>query len=321
MERDARRVSELRAGGTDVQDRFRRQLLKGPFRDLAPTAERTAIASGPTGARIGALVRLQTIANDPRLIRSYPAFAAAAGDLATPQVRAVATCGGALLQRSRCWYYRQPAFDCYRKGGDACPARGGDHRYGVVIDLGPCIAAHPATMGVALAAYDGVVETESGRMLTTNELYGDGRDPSRDHQLDDDEVLAAVILPPPSRDERGAYKRAISRALAEWPLVEVAVRLQVEDDRIVRAAVAAGAVANIPIRVAAVENALLGRRTADAPAASEATHVDGRVIPDMAYKLDLLKVLIGDVITAAVSADRTAAAPTTFAPALAWVVD
>lgn len=301
-------TSEFRAGATDVQDRYRRRLTSGPFVDLVPTPANTSIA-WDGGARIGALVRLQAIALDPALGRAYPAFTAAAGGLATPQIRAIATCGGALLQRSRCWYYRQPAFDCYRKGGTSCPARAGDHRFGAAIDLGPCVWSHPATMGVPLAAYGGLVETEAGRRLSVSELYGDGTDPSCDHHLLPGEVLAAVILPTPGPDERGAYKRAVGRELAEWPLVEVAVRLQVEGDRIAVAGVAAGAVANIPLRLPAVERALVGARLADATRAAEAAHVPGSVLPGMGFKLDLLRALVADVISEAIAGSTLPPAP------------
>jgi xanthine dehydrogenase YagS FAD-binding subunit len=311
--------SELRAGATDVQDRYRLQLASGPFIDLLPTRANTSIA-WDGGARIGALVRLQAIALDPALRRAYPAFSAAAGGLATPQIRAVATAGGALLQRSRCWYYRQTTFDCFRKGGTSCPARLGDHRFGAAIDLGPCVSSHPATMGVALAAYDGLVETEGGRRLSVGELYGDGTDPSCDHHLPAGDVLAAVILPPPGSDERGAYKRAIGRELSEWPLVEVAVRLQVAGDRIIGAGMAAGAVANIPLRLAAVERALVGARLADAPRAAEAATVTGAVLPGMAFKLDLLRALVADVISEAIAGGASPPAPQDHA-VLPWKVN
>ena len=74
-----------------------------------------------------------------------------------------------------------------------------------------------------------------------------------------DETLTGVHLPPPIPGERGAYVRAISRARAEWPLAEAAVRMLVEQGRIVLAAVAVGGVAPVPLRLPAVENALAGR--------------------------------------------------------------
>ena len=97
---------------------------------------------------------IAAIAADARLTAAYPGIAAAVAGLATPQIRRVATLGGNLAQRSRCWYFRNPRIDCLKKGGSACPAREGNHLYGVAFDLGPCVAPHPSTMATALMAYD-----------------------------------------------------------------------------------------------------------------------------------------------------------------------
>jgi len=75
--------------------------------------------------------------------RAYPGLTAAAGGLATPQIRGVGTIGGNLAQRNRCWYYRNPHTPCLNKGGAVCPAREGNHLYGVIFDRGPCVAPHP----------------------------------------------------------------------------------------------------------------------------------------------------------------------------------
>src|SRR5450755_5183827 len=87
--------------------------------------------------RIGACTTIAAIAADTRIGGAYPGVAAAAGGLATPQIRHLATLGGNLAQRSRCWYYRNPHIACLKKGGNECPAREGNHLYGVVFDLGP----------------------------------------------------------------------------------------------------------------------------------------------------------------------------------------
>jgi xanthine dehydrogenase YagS FAD-binding subunit len=83
-------------------------------------------------------VTLARLAGDAQIRVGYPALAEAAGTMATPQLRRMATVGGNLLQHNRCWYYRNPATRCLRKGGTDCPARLGNHRYGVVFDLGAC---------------------------------------------------------------------------------------------------------------------------------------------------------------------------------------
>ena len=191
---------------------------------------------------------------------AYPGLAVSAGALATPQIRAAGTLGGNLLQRNRCWYFRNPQTDCLKKGGDTCPARAGNHLYGVCFDLGPCVAPHPSTLAMALLAHDAEVEVHGRGTRPIEALYGDGTDGRHDHLLTNGELLTAVLMPAPVTGERAAYFRAIGRALAEWPLVEAMARLALADDGTISfARVAVGGVAPIPLRLERVEDALRGR--------------------------------------------------------------
>jgi CO/xanthine dehydrogenase FAD-binding subunit len=118
------REAEFRASGTDLSERRRSGVSLGALIDILPTPDMTGIAWDATGAaRIGASTSIAAIAGDARLAAAYPGIAAAAAGLATPQIRRLATLGGNLAQRTRCWYYRNPHIDCLKKGGAACPAR------------------------------------------------------------------------------------------------------------------------------------------------------------------------------------------------------
>ncbi len=122
---------ELRAYGTDIMTRAAR-----PGRPARHPALR-GITWRPDGsARIGALTTIADLLADDRLTAAYPALAATAAAVATPQIRNVATVGGNLLQRNRCWYPRN-SLTCHQTGGDTCPARDGAHLYSAVIDQGP----------------------------------------------------------------------------------------------------------------------------------------------------------------------------------------
>ena len=111
-------MSEFRAAGTDLSERRRTGVSRGPIVDLVASTETTGIVWGSDGAaRIGASTSIATIAADAQIARAYPGLAAAAGGLATPQIRHLATVGGNLAQRSRCWYFRNPHFYCFKKGG------------------------------------------------------------------------------------------------------------------------------------------------------------------------------------------------------------
>jgi xanthine dehydrogenase YagS FAD-binding subunit len=290
-------VAEFRAAGTDLSERRRRGVSRGPLIDIA-SGER-GISWGEDGAAaLGALTTIAAIAADPRLGAAYPGIAASAKGLATPQVRHLATLGGNLAQRSRCWYFRNPHIDCLKKGGSTCPARSGNHLYGVAFDLGPCVAPHPSTMAAALLAYDARITTDRRDGLTIAELLGDGSNGRADHALPPGEMITKIVLPAPLIGERAAYKRAISRTHAEWPLVEVCVRVGIVDGKFQLVRLAAGGIAPVPLRLTACESMLQGKPAiaeAIAESAKQATS-GAKPLPMTTYKLDLLEGLVRDLL-------------------------
>ncbi|HEY1453426.1 MAG TPA: FAD binding domain-containing protein [Roseiarcus sp.] len=291
--------AEFRASGTDLSERRRSGVSRGPLVDISPSPHMIGTAWDAAGAaRIGASTSIAAIAADARLAAAYPGVAAAAGGLATPQIRHLATLGGNLAQRSRCWYYRNPHIACLKKGGDSCPARDGNHLYGVVFDLGPCVAPHPSTMATALSAYEAKVATNQRRGLGIELLLGDGSNGAADHALEQGEMIEAVELAPPLAGERAAYKRAISRAYAEWPLVEVVVRAVVEKGAFRFVRLTAGGVAPVPVRLHAAEAATQGAPVSAATiaAAARAAAAGAKPLPMTAYKLDLLSGLVQDLL-------------------------
>ncbi len=292
-------VPELRAAGTDLSERRRSGVSRGAVADIEPAAEMLQIAWNAGGAAtIGASVSIAQIAADKRIAAAYPGIAAAADGLATPQIRHLATLGGNLAQRSRCWYFRNPHIACLKKGGATCPARAGNHLYGVAFDLGPCVAPHPSTMAAALMAYDAFVSTDRRRNLTLAALMGDGSDGSVDSSLSLGEMITEITLPPPVINERALYKRAISRVHAEWPLAELVLRLVVVDGAVQFVRMAAGGVAPVPLRLGTAEAALLGQPLTATSIASAATAAitDAKPLPMTTYKLELLSGLVQDML-------------------------
>jgi xanthine dehydrogenase YagS FAD-binding subunit len=289
---------EFRAAGTDLSERRRSGVSRGPLIDIASAGD-SGIAWGEDGrAAIGAFATIAAVANDARIAKTYPGIAAAAQGLATPQVRHVATIGGNLAQRSRCWYFRNPHIDCLKKGGTDCPARSGNHLYGVAFDLGPCVAPHPSTMATALLAYDATIVTDRRSDLSMADLLGDGSNGSADHLLPSGEMIKTIALKIPLRGERAAYQRAISRSYAEWPLVEVCARAVVTDGVFEFVRLTAGGIAPVPLRLIAAEAALQGKPAtpaAIADAASKAT-AGAKPLPMTGYKLDLLRGLVRDLL-------------------------
>jgi xanthine dehydrogenase YagS FAD-binding subunit len=292
---------EVRAGGTDLQERRAMGVSKGDLRDLRDVAGLETIGDGDggDGVAVGARATVAAVASHPLLAR-YPALQAAAGGLATPQIRAVATVGGNLLQEVRCWYYRNPDTRCLKRGGATCLAREGDNLYSACFDLGPCVAPHPSTLGAALLAYEATADIFPTGPRSIEALFGDGSDPTRTHTLSQHEILTSVRLPKAMAGERGV--RAISRARAEWSLVEVVVRLVVDDDRRIRfARVAMGGVANIPLRLRAVEERLTGS-LADQVTFEDAGRI-GRAgatpLRRTGYKVDLIAATIVETLETA----------------------
>ncbi|MCK1638386.1 FAD binding domain-containing protein [Bradyrhizobium sp. 157] len=292
-------AGEFRAAGTDLSERRRSGVSTGPLIDIVAAPDMIGMHWPPDGSlRLGAFTTIAAIAADARLAAAYPGIAASAQALATPQVRHLATLGGNLAQRSRCWYYRNPHIACLKKGGPDCPARPGNHLYHVAFDLGPCVAPHPSTMAAALLAYDAKVTTDRRSSLTIGDLLGDGSNGAADNALQPGEMIKSVTLPSPLQDERALYKRAISRTHAEWPLVEVCARVVVKDGAFQFIRLAAGGIAPVPLRLAAAEAALQGKAafaSAIAEAAQQASS-GAKPLPMTGYKLDLLTGVVQDLL-------------------------
>jgi xanthine dehydrogenase YagS FAD-binding subunit len=290
---------EFRAAGTDLSERRRSGVSRGPLIDIKTSPDTIGMNWGADGAlRIGAFTTIAAIAADARIIEAYPGLAAAALGLATPQIRHLATIGGNLAQRSRCWYFRNPHIACLKKGGADCPARSGNHLYSVAFDLGPCVAPHPSTMAAALLAYEATIITDRRSGLTIGELLGDGSNGAADNMLLSGEMIRAVQLPPPLQDERALYKRAISRSHAEWPLVEVCARAVVSAGAFQFIRITAGGIAPIPLRLSAAEAALQGAPANPATIANAAKQAiaGAKPLPMTGYKLDLLCGVVHDLL-------------------------
>ena len=192
LEEATQAKGEFRAGGTDLTERRNLGIATGDLVDLRDLPGLDKVERGDGGTlKIGARVTIAELARSKEVREGYPGLAAAAASLATPQIRAVGTLGGNLLQRTRCWYFRSVEAKCLKKGGVKCWARAGDHLFHACFDLGPCASVHPSTLGMALMAYDASVEVAGGKARSVAELYGDGSDPRRDHALEDG-ALAGV---------------------------------------------------------------------------------------------------------------------------------
>src|SRR5262245_51594035 len=199
--------SELKAGGVDLLDRMKEGLdSPATVVSIARVPNLDAIAVGPP-ARIGAMATLSSIAAHPGVKKAYPALAAAAAGAATPQIRNMATLGGNLCQKPRCWYYRLEEFDCRKKGGKECFALEGENRFHAIFDTDlTCCCIHPSATGTALLAYGAsldVVGPKGTRRLPIDQFFHRPvTDPTRENTLAAGEIVAAVAIPAPAAGSR-----------------------------------------------------------------------------------------------------------------------
>ncbi|MDQ4078580.1 MAG: FAD binding domain-containing protein, partial [Chloroflexota bacterium] len=132
--------TELLAGGTDLLTLMKEDIA-APER-LVDIKRLDALPSGieeaDAGVTLGALTTLTEIETDALIQERYPLLSEAASSAATPQLRNMATLGGNLLQRPRCWYFRSPLFHCWLKGGDECQAKDGQNQLHALFGGGPC---------------------------------------------------------------------------------------------------------------------------------------------------------------------------------------
>ena len=297
------------AGGTNLLD-----LMKGGIEAPArivdinrlPLAEVADATDG--GLAIGALVRNSDLANHPRVRRDYPLLAQALLAGATPQLRNMASVGGNLLQRTRCYYFADTAFPACNKRnpGSGCGARQGHQRIHAILGASEaCIAVHPSDMCVALAALDATVVAQSQRgerrieMTRFHRLPGDT--PWRDTELADDELITAVLLPPPRFRRHAYYLKLRDRASYAFALVSAAVALDVDDGVVRSARIAMGGVAHKPWRAVDAEARLAGQRADDgAFAAAARMALAGAVpLPGNAFKVDLGQRAVARALTLA----------------------
>ena len=151
---------------------------------------------------------------------------------------------------------------------------------------------------MALLCYETEIELADGRRGSTQQLLGDGVDPSRDNTLEHGEVISAVHIDAPWANEHGAYFRSISRFEAEWPLVECVVRASIVDDAIAQVALALGGIATVPLRMSAAETQLVGSSLDDdtIAAVAAACTAGATPLPETGYKVDLIVATVTETL-------------------------
>jgi xanthine dehydrogenase YagS FAD-binding subunit len=287
------------AGGTNLVD-LMKQGVEQPAHLIDVTRLPLAdIEEHAGGVRIGALARNSDVASHPLIRQRYPVLSEALLSGASAQLRNMATVGGNLLQRTRCYYFTDPSFaECNkRRPGSGCAARLGYTRIHAILGASEqCIATHPSDMAVALAALDAVVEVvgpDGEREIPIGDFHRlPGTTPEVETELRPGELITAVRLPPLAFASRSHYLKVRDRHSFTFALVSVAAALDLDGGGAIREArLALGGVAPKPWRVPDAERALVGRRPEVGAfgAAADALLRGAQPYRDNAFKVELAR--------------------------------
>lgn len=286
------------AGGTNLLDLMKLQVeTPETLIDISrlPLTEIEEREDG--GLTIGALVPNSDLAADPRVIERYPVLSRALLAGASGQLRNKASTGGNLLQRTRCYYFYDPATPCNkREPGSGCSAIGGENRILAVLGTSDqCIATHPSDMAVAMRALEAVIVTQKPdgdrRRIAIGDFYRlPGSTPEIENVLEPGELITHVELPPAPAG-RQTYRKVRDRASYAFALVSVAGIVAVKGGRISSARLAFGGLGPMPWRNEAVEAALVGQEPTDAAfnAAADALLADARGHGSNDFKIPLTR--------------------------------
>lgn len=295
------------AGGVDVVDLMKQDIASpATLVNLKGLPELQGIKLQPDGAlRLGALVKLHEVATNPEIQKRFTAISDAAGEAATPQIRNLGTVGGNLLQRPRCWYFRNPLTVCLKKGGEKCYSIGGLNRYHAILGGGPSYIVHPSNLAPALVAFGAsarIVGPAGERIVALEKFFTlPSVDPKRENDLRAGEIITEVIVPAPAPGTRSIYLEVREKQSFDWPLVSVAVVIVPEGKSVRDARIVMGAVAPIPWRAPTAEKAIIGAPldAAHARAAADAALAMAQPMSDNAYKVTIAKVIVRRAILAA----------------------
>jgi xanthine dehydrogenase YagS FAD-binding subunit len=286
------------AGGNDLLGLLKDYLVPDPgiLVNVKSLPGLNQIARGGDSWTIGALVTVAEIEQDEQIGKVFPGLHEAAAEIASPQIRNVATVGGNLAQHSRCWYFRQRDVVCLKKGGDLCYAREGDNRYHSLFSGNDCISPVVSSLGTTLAALDAaVVVLRDGKekRLSLAELYQRAwTEPTAHHSLNPGDLILRVEIP--TARTRSAYLQVSDKHTFDWALVSCAAAANVVDGKLNQPRVALGSISPVPHQVGAADVFLEGRMLDDDTVSQAADLIlkDAKPLEHNAYKVPMAHALI-----------------------------
>jgi xanthine dehydrogenase YagS FAD-binding subunit len=291
--------TEILAGGTDLLALMKDDVVV-PKRlvNIKEIKDLRGVSSSPQGLRIGALTTLADLADHREVRARYPALAEALMEAASPQIRNMATIGGNLCQRPRCWYFRT-GFGLLPKNesGQDLIADGENRYHAILGNEGPAKFVSPSTIAPVLIAYGAKIRLEGPkgkRELPLEKFFVIPKaENEREHDLRPNEILTEVVVPPAS-DVKAAHYEIRQKEAFDWPLAVAAVALKMSGTNMQSARVVMGYVAPVPWVSTEAEQALAGQAVNEnaAQRAAEAALKNAKPLNHNAYKVQLGRVAV-----------------------------
>jgi len=254
------------------------------------------------GLRIGALTTIAEL-TESKDLAVYPILSEAVNEAASPQIRSLATIGGNMCQRPRCWYFRNGMGLLPMTSDGKSMVVEGDNRYAAILgNDGPAYFVSPSTIAPALIAYgakiriysakasgSGVRELPLEKFFVIPKTQG-----QREHDLKPDEMVIELVVPPPSQNLKAGYFEVRQKAAFDWPLAMAAVALEMNGSTVKSARVVLGHVAPVPWISTEAAQALVGKPiTPDtAMAAANAAVANAKPLSHNKYKVTLTKAAV-----------------------------
>jgi xanthine dehydrogenase YagS FAD-binding subunit len=291
--------TEVLAGGTDLLALMKDDVV-APKRliNIKNIADLQGISSNAQGLRIGALTTLGELADNENVKKNYPALSEALLEAASPQIRNMATIGGNLCQRPRCWYFRNGLGLLPKDENGKELVAAGENRYHAILDnQGAAKFVSPSTVVPILIAYGAKIRLEGSegkRELPLEKFFLIPKtENEREHDLRPNEIATEVIIPP-ATDLKAAHYEIRQKEAFDWPLAVAAVSLKFQGSNVQSSRIVLGYVAPVPWPSPEADHAMSGKpvNKETAQQAADAALAQATPLSHNAYKVRLTKVAV-----------------------------
>ena len=297
---------EILAGGTDLLSLMKDDITTPKkLVNIKQVAGIHAISNEKDAMVIGALVTLDQLSKAADVKQRFPVLAMAAGEAASPQIRNLATVGGNLCQRPRCWYFRTGHGLLAQRDGKSLVLQGDNRYHAILGNDGPAYFVSPSTVAPVLIAYGAVVRMQGSRgarELPAEKFFVIPQEEGeREHNLRPDEFVTSVWLPKAAAEVRAGHYEVRQKEAFDWPYATAAVALTMNGSTVQKARVVMGHVAPVPWLSLEAEQALTGKAItqATADAAAQAAVSNAKSLGHNAEKIHLARVAVKRAILAA----------------------